>query len=1018
MTRRRDANVPSFYRRYLLLLIGLAALTVGGYFVFVGIVDRSVDDAHLINVYGMQRMRSQKLAKQALTLQTFEDPAHWSVVTGEMRDTLRSFRETHRLLSDTSTEWMSSSGIQRDLIAALADLDEHFGALAASADAILAIPPPDRSAAAIQPHVLAIVEHESSFLAGMHRVVELIEQDAQSFMNFAKWSGLSIMVLSLFVIGLSLSPARAAAREIEQRRVAERALQSRIVQSRLLHETSTVTTEVDSQDDAFRRCITLVCMTLRWPVGHIYLRSESDRSLLEPSSIWYIDDAEQFSRFREVTERTTFRIGIGLPGRILASGKPAWIVDVQEDPNFPRAKLAHGIGVHGAFGFPIKVGREVVAVAEFFASEPLEPDDDLLRLAGSIGEQLGRIIERRTATREIEQQEIRLRAMFETVVDALITIDERGTIESFNDAAQKMFGYDASEVIGKNVRMLMPEPYRGEHDGYLKKYRETGQGQVIGVGREAVAVRKNGETFPIELSVGEMRLEASRMFVGVVRDITERHRVDRLKNEFVSVVSHELRTPLTSIHGSLGLISSGVTGELSEQAQGMVDIAERNCDRLIRLINDILDVEKIEAGKLEFEMGRVDLMALVGQAIESNRAYAERFGVTLELARGPGEAWVEADADRIVQVLTNLLSNAAKFSPEGGSVEVAVDREAAGLRVSVIDHGQGIPEEFQPRIFEKFSQAADATTRKRGGTGLGLSICKLIVERHEGRIGFDTAPGVGTTFFFVLPEPKAAAPPVRAARPAPAGRRILVCEDDRDVATVLSHMIEAAGFSADVAASAEEARGLLEERTYAAMTLDIGLPGTDGITFVREPREHDELRSLPIVIVSAHADRGRSQLGEEVATGAVSIVDILDKPLDSARLLESLRSATQRGSPGKPTILHVEDDDSLRQVVAGIVGEHATLLGAGSLAAARRILDREAVDLVLLDIGLPDGSGAELLGELGPERDRAIPVVVFSGEDLDTRTARMVAAVLGKSRTSNDKLLQTILGQLELGVSA
>ena len=239
---------------------------------------------------------------------------------------------------------------------------------------------------------------------------------------------------------------------------------------------------------------------------------------------------------------------------------------------------------------------------------------------------------------------------------------------------------------------------------------------------------------------------------GVARDVQEQKRIEQMKNDFVSVVSHELRTPLTSIRGSLGLLASGVAGGLPEQARTLVEIAAKNSERLVRLINDILDIEKIESGQMGFRFVPLELEPVVEQALESNRAYADALGVELRhTATVPG-ARVWADPDRLLQVLANLLSNAAKFSPPDGVVEVALERLDGVLRVSVTDHGRGIPPEFRPQVFSKFAQADSSSTREKGGSGLGLSISKAIVERHGGRIGFESEPGVTTAFFFDLPE--------------------------------------------------------------------------------------------------------------------------------------------------------------------------------------------------------------------------------------------------------------------------
>jgi PAS domain S-box-containing protein len=242
------------------------------------------------------------------------------------------------------------------------------------------------------------------------------------------------------------------------------------------------------------------------------------------------------------------------------------------------------------------------------------------------------------------------------------------------------------------------------------------------------------------------------LIYAVARDIQEQKRILQMKDDFVSVVSHELRTPLTSIRGALGLIAGGVAGEVPEKARSLVDIAAKNSERLVRLINDILDVEKIESGQMGFRFAPIELMPLIEQGIESNRAYAEAYGVELRVVEPVPGARVWADPDRVQQVMANLLSNAAKFSPRGGRVEVAAARQDGRLRVAVTDHGKGVPPEFRARVFEKFAQADASSTRQKGGTGLGLSISRAIVERLGGRMGFESEPGAATTFWFELPE--------------------------------------------------------------------------------------------------------------------------------------------------------------------------------------------------------------------------------------------------------------------------
>ena len=355
------------------------------------------------------------------------------------------------------------------------------------------------------------------------------------------------------------------------------------------------------------------------------------------------------------------------------------------------------------------------------------------------------------ALSEVCDREARLSAIVGSAVDAIITIDTDGIIETVNPAGEKLFGYAARELVGQNVHILMPSPHRENHDRHIANYLVTGNSKIIGIGREVVARRKDGTSFPVELAVSEMQIGDKPMFTGILRDVSERKKIERMKSEFVATVSHELRTPLTSIRGSLGLLAEGQMGELSEKASEMIKIARNNSCRLVRLVNDILDIEKIESGRLEFQLTQVDLSQAVHEAIENHRGLAAEKAVRVEETGELPELYVQADLDRLTQVLVNLLSNAVKFSPDGGVVDVSVVERGDRARVAIRDCGAGIPEEFRSRIFQRFAQADSSDTRKNPGTGLGLSITKAIVERLGGTIGFEDADGGGARFFFELP---------------------------------------------------------------------------------------------------------------------------------------------------------------------------------------------------------------------------------------------------------------------------
>jgi PAS domain S-box-containing protein len=614
------------------------------------------------------------------------------------------------------------------------------------------------------------------------------------------------------------------------------------------------------------------------------------------------------------------------------------------------------------------------------------------------------ISQRREAERELRASAARIRAIVDTVVDGIITVDDQGTIETVNPSARRMFGYELSDMIGANIDRLIPQSRPGEPAGDTPEQRVARMAEFVGVGRELVGERKDGSYFPIELSVSETRVGERPMFTGVVRDITERKKMDRMKSEFVSTVSHELRTPLTSILGSLGLISGNMSGDLPEQTKTLVDIAHKNSERLVRLINDILDVEKIESENMTLDLQSLVVLSLVRQSIEANEAYARQFGATIVLHAERESAVVRADVDRFVQVMNNLLSNAAKYSPAHGVIDVTVGRAGSRVRVTVADQGPGIPVEFRDRVFTKFAQADSSDTRKKGGTGLGLSIAKAIARKFGGDLTFDSLPGKGSRFYFDLVE-AGGAPAVTEVPPANA--RVLICEDDPDVALLLRAWLRDGGFDADIAHDALEAKRCLALKTYAAMTLDIMLPDQDGLSLVRELRAAEATRRMPIVVVSVKAEQGRAELNG----GAFEIIDWLGKPVQHEQLIASLQRAVRRRRGDKPRILHVEDDSDVRVVLAAMLSDTAEIVPAADVRSALARLGQHEFDLVVLDVSLPDGSGLDLLSHLDRQLP-LVPVLIFSAHELNAASAKTVSAALVKSRTSNRQLREVIASLL------
>ncbi len=384
---------------------------------------------------------------------------------------------------------------------------------------------------------------------------------------------------------------------------------------------------------------------------------------------------------------------------------------------------------------------------EYQTKLPKITSDEIGLLTSSIDQMRVKI---QSTLNEITNKEKMTRAILETAPDAIITMNTKGIINSFNPGAENIFQYQAKDIIGENINKLMPQDMSAHHDKYISKFK-LGNSKTVGKNRELNGLKKDGSRFPIEITINANKIDGELLFTGVLRDITERRRVDKLKSEFIATVSHELRTPLTAIKGSLDIVTKGLELDLPEQANTMLDVANRNVERLLTLINDILDVSKLESGEINFNYENLNIKEFIKNTIEINQQYAEKYNTTFKCTECHNEIIVYADKDRLTQVMSNLLSNAAKYSPMNIPVEIFTTVNDHMLRVNIKDYGHGIPKEFQEKLFDKFTQSDSGDTRQVGGTGLGLSISKMIMERLGGKIGFESVEGEETTFYFELP---------------------------------------------------------------------------------------------------------------------------------------------------------------------------------------------------------------------------------------------------------------------------
>lgn len=357
------------------------------------------------------------------------------------------------------------------------------------------------------------------------------------------------------------------------------------------------------------------------------------------------------------------------------------------------------------------------------------------------------LLEQQLALQDSEQY---TRAIVENAADGIIVSDESGYIQSANHAVSTIFGHQAADLIGANIKILLSDPQRDEFRNYYSAHCLE-QKIIPDVIKETEGKHQDGHVFPIELALSTKVYRNHAIVVILIRDISERRRVEKMKTDFISTVSHELRTPLTSISGALGLMVGGALGNVPDNMQTMLSMAHQNSLRLSTLINDLLEMDKMLAGKMQFDFKVQALMPIIENAVDSVHAYAQRFNVSYRITDKVDDVLVNVDANRLLQVLVNLLSNAAKYSPAHGQVEITVAVEASKLRICVIDHGSGIPLAFQQHVFQKFSQADSSNNRGTGGTGLGLAIAQEMISHMHGSIGFTTEIDVGSCFYIVLP---------------------------------------------------------------------------------------------------------------------------------------------------------------------------------------------------------------------------------------------------------------------------
>ena len=613
----------------------------------------------------------------------------------------------------------------------------------------------------------------------------------------------------------------------------------------------------------------------------------------------------------------------------------------------------------------------------------------------------------------------RHRAILDSTSDALIILNPSGSIEALNASAARLLDYRPQDLIRRDLGKVLDEgetrslPFlqrMGVKDGRLEKPLLV----------DRTARRSDGSPVPVDVALGVMDLPDGLHLVLSLRDVTERRKAEQAKDEFIATVSHELRTPLTSIVGSLGLLAAHDAVRNPESSRQLIAIAHSNAKRLIRLINDILDIDRIEQGYLAMAHEPVDVSEVAREAALGIQPLAELEEVVVETHDLADTAIVMGDAGRLGQVVTNLLSNAVRAAPKGSTVAVAiaVERTDREIRLTVEDRGRGIPHYLRPRLFGRFERGEGEDGGV--GAGLGLAISREIVKRHDGHIGFEDRRGGGTRFEVILPARDA-----DDHRAGPRRRVLLVTADDTLIGSVrdLSHSM---AFELDRADGLEAAIDRINSGRFDAAIVGLAAgynakgsgpdERLDGFAIADAIHRRAETRGLPVIFVAAAPASGA------IPNVAFDIVDWVAPSIEVERLREALVDALaleRRPSQAavkpaeRPLVLHLDDDADLRELVARSVQQDVRIAAVASLSEARSLLQKETPRAAILDLHLEHGSGLDLLPDLVDAEGAAIPTIVYSAYEAGPDAIQGIDTVLVKAQDTLPDLTRTLRSVLE-----
>lgn len=769
-------------------------------------------------------------------------------------------------------------------------------------------------------------------------------------------------------------------------------------------ETAYVLSQQTSLDEMLKQCTSLMSRHLNAGLARIWVKSNETDLKLQASSGTVSTTGNA---------QAVVKIGIGEIGTVAEKQRPLLSNHLEETVRDFDRTMIESAGLNSVAAYPLVFGKELLGVLAMYGKEEISRQTQETLSGVSNGIALG--IKRNQSESLLEERELLFRTLTEQIKEVFIVAKPNDTFVYVSPAYEETWGRPISELY-ESARNI----FKGVHPEDVELVRTFVEQTTIQKKTQQVehrVVRPDGtirwiwaRSFPTLNEDGELETIYS-----IGHDITERKEAEKRVSEFYSTVSHELRTPLTSIHASLRLIEGGLAGQVSEKVSRLVTIARTESDRLIRLINDILDIRKLEAGRLELKLREKPVEELVLGAFAATQGMAREASVTLK-QEIEYHGSIKCDADRVVQILANFLSNAIKYSPKDAEVRLHVESAADMVRFSVTDSGQGIPEGEMHKLWGKFQQLDSSDTRQKGGTGLGLAISKGLAEQHGGRVGVVSSVGKGTTFWVELPGSLNNARITRQDLQSFALARVLMIEDDEQLSKLVRSVLKKEGFDVEVANTLEKADQLLAEFTPRAIILDVHLPDGNGLEWLTKKQQSKDSFSVPTVVLS-----GVEQNAE--LFGTAIIFDWLAKPAEDKKLERAVRYAVRNKGGAKAKVLIVEDDKATRELLVDHVSRFPVeLIEATEGARALKLARSENPDLIILDIGIPAPDGFEIIENLRKSEQKATPLIVYTSRDLSK--AEMNDLTLGltkhliKSKTSEQELIDSVKQLLDGLVTA